>query len=48
MWVFPTPGFPTSSTFSARSRKPRDDSPITVGLWTLGWNPKSKSSRVFT
>ena len=48
MCVLPTPGLPTSTTFSRRSRNPSDASSSTTGRLSEGWNEKSKSASVFT
>lgn len=47
-WVFPTPGLPTSRTFSARSMNPRVEISSRSGRGTDGWNVQSKSASVFT
>lgn len=46
--VLPTPGLPTSRTFSARSTNRRVASSSTFGLGTEGWNDQSKSARDLT
>ena len=47
-WVFPTPGLPTSSTFSALSTNLSVESSSISGLGTEGWNDQSKSASAFT
>ena len=47
-WVFPTPGLPTSRTFSARSMNPRVEISSRSGRGTDGWNVQSESASVFT
>lgn len=47
-WVLPTPGLPTSSTFSARSINLSVASSSTRALGTLGWKSQSKSASPFT
>ena len=44
----PTPGLPTSSTFSALSTNLSVASSSTRGLGTEGWKDQSKSASVFT
>lgn len=46
--VLPTPGLPTSSTFSARSMNLRVASSSTRALGTEGWKDQSKSASVFS
>ena len=46
--VLPTPGLPTSSTFSAESTNRSVASSSILALGTLGWNDQSKSASVLT
>ena len=45
-WVLPTPGGPSSRTFSFFSRKPSEASSATPALSSEGWKAKSKLSSV--
>ena len=48
MWVLPTPGLPTSTTFSLRSSQPSPERSSTTPLGIEGWKEKSKSASVFS
>lgn len=48
MWVLPTPGLPTRTTFSRRPGKPSAASSSATGRSIEGWKEKSKSASVFT
>jgi len=48
MWVLPTPGLPTRTTFSAASRNLSVARSSTTALGMEGWKEKSKSASVLT
>ena len=46
-WVLPTPGLPTKIMFSLFSINLKFLKSIICSLFIVGWNEKSKSSKVF-